>query len=431
MKLILKNIGLIKSAELTLHPLSVIAGENDNGKSTVGKVLFCILKAVNIHKDDQQDFQNAQLRDKLHEIRFVLRRSVRFQDDDSEKLLEPFRYFNTGNSVSREHAIRIAHKIQMMCREKLIPDEATRQIEVLLGELSAILLEPEDTRAATEDIFRRVFAAEFDSSILLHGATRGSIELIKNERLVLQLEIGEENTVRLVDDVEPIELTDATFIESPLILNHHDAFIRTQTMFEMNRSKTARLGQAYTTLHAKDLLDKLLVPAIPQDLFSPNSVIQKTIQVLIGGEVGYSKGERDFVFTRDDERISIKNTASGIKTFGLLQILLGNELLSKNTMLIFDEPENHLHPKWQLILAEVLVELTKKGIFVLVSSHSPYMLEALQRYAEIAGQEKETRFFLAKGRIIEDQDQLPEIFDVLAEPFETFRQMDREAMKDA
>ncbi len=44
MELILKNIGMIKRARIKLHGLTVIAGENDTGKSTVGKVLMAMIK---------------------------------------------------------------------------------------------------------------------------------------------------------------------------------------------------------------------------------------------------------------------------------------------------------------------------------------------------------------------------------------------------
>jgi predicted ATPase len=40
MELKLNNIGIIKNANITLDGLTVIAGENDTGKSTVGKVLY-------------------------------------------------------------------------------------------------------------------------------------------------------------------------------------------------------------------------------------------------------------------------------------------------------------------------------------------------------------------------------------------------------
>ncbi|SHO81600.1 ABC transporter ATP-binding protein [hydrothermal vent metagenome] len=42
MQLELKNIGMIKEATLKIDGLTVIAGENDTGKSTVGKALLLI-----------------------------------------------------------------------------------------------------------------------------------------------------------------------------------------------------------------------------------------------------------------------------------------------------------------------------------------------------------------------------------------------------
>ena len=98
--------------------------------------------------------------------------------------------------------------------------------------------------------------------------------------------------------------------------------------------------------------------------------------------------------------------------------------------MVFDEPENHLHPKWQLKLAEILIDLAEQGVYILVSSHSPYMIEALKRYSDLAGLEKESRFYLAKENSIKNEDKLDEIFQVLSEPFEVFRNMDREIFKD-
>ena len=48
MELQLKNIGMIKEANVKLDGLTVIAGENDTGKSTVGKALYSIMKTVSI-----------------------------------------------------------------------------------------------------------------------------------------------------------------------------------------------------------------------------------------------------------------------------------------------------------------------------------------------------------------------------------------------
>ena len=46
MELQLKNIGMIKEANVKIDGLTVIAGENDTGKSTVGKALYLILHVL-------------------------------------------------------------------------------------------------------------------------------------------------------------------------------------------------------------------------------------------------------------------------------------------------------------------------------------------------------------------------------------------------
>ena len=42
MILSLKNIGKVESAKVELNGITVIAGENDTGKSTIGKALYSI-----------------------------------------------------------------------------------------------------------------------------------------------------------------------------------------------------------------------------------------------------------------------------------------------------------------------------------------------------------------------------------------------------
>lgn len=46
-KLTFTNIGMVEKAEIELNGLVCIAGENNTGKSTVGKWLFSIVYALN------------------------------------------------------------------------------------------------------------------------------------------------------------------------------------------------------------------------------------------------------------------------------------------------------------------------------------------------------------------------------------------------
>jgi predicted ATP-dependent endonuclease of OLD family len=184
---------------------------------------------------------------------------------------------------------------------------------------------------------------------------------------------------------------------------------------------------------------KLSFPTLMKDLIFKLEVKYKNSGIDIFDTIvniidGYFKQDKkgDFYFYKDTQQIELENTAMGIKQFGILQVLSKNGYLNSNTLLILDEPEVHLHPKWQLEMAKVIVELVKNGVKVLVNSHSPYMIEALERYAE--KEEVIVDFYLAENGIIDKIDNnnsktLAKIFNKLSAPYETFNKMDSETLK--
>jgi predicted ATPase len=156
--------------------------------------------------------------------------------------------------------------------------------------------------------------------------------------------------------------------------------------------------------------------------------IKDTMISLMKGEFKKDAMGR-FFFDKQGQKIKLLNTATGIKYFGLFQVLSQNNYLTENTILILDEPENHLHPKWQLKMAEVIVELVKNGVKVLVNSHSPYMVEALKRYSEVEKIEEKTNFYLAEEGYIKkindsNSETLVAIYEKLSEPYDVFEQME-------
>ena len=78
----------------------------------------------------------------------------------------------------------------------------------------------------------------------------------------------------------------------------------------------------------------------------------------------------------------MKNTASGIKEIGIIQILLNHRKLKDNSFLIIDEPEVNLHPDWQVKFAEIIVFLAKRlNIHIYINSHSPMFIEAISIFS--------------------------------------------------
>ena len=422
MELQLKNIGMIKEANVKIDGLTVIAGENDTGKSTVGKVVFCIIKAISRYEEDFQESKYYKVGVILERLFFYLRRNINLDDDlyiEIKNILD-INYFEKmlNNNKTEEYIDKIKNYVSNINNQTF----NSRLIEERLLQLENIIKLPEDKQSSIESALNKVFRSEFNSDILTHGCENGFIKLYENSLLLLDIVIHKNNKIELKNEVEPIEIKEATFIETPLILNNHDLLIRSQTGLELTKRSSRRLGIPYTTLHTKDLFDKLKSENF--DLSFDNEFeceIREEISNIINGEIVYDDDEKDFIYIKNGNKVAIKNTATGIKAFGIIQLLIENGFIDRTSLLILDEPEIHLHPKWQLQYAQIITTLVKYDIPVMVTSHSPYMIQALIKYAKNSNISDKSNFYL-----IDKDDELAEsknvnnsineIFELLAKP---------------
>lgn len=68
MKIQLTNINKIKEATIHLKGLTVIAGTNDTGKSTLGKMLFTVIKSLGETHVNQEEERAQRIMDKLEQL---------------------------------------------------------------------------------------------------------------------------------------------------------------------------------------------------------------------------------------------------------------------------------------------------------------------------------------------------------------------------
>lgn len=65
-------------------------------------------------------------------------------------------------------------------------------------------------------------------------------------------------------------------------------------------------------------------------------------------------------------------------------------------MIVLDEPEIHLHPKWQLKFAEILILLQKEfDLNIILTSHSPYFINAVEVYSAEHNIADKCKYYLA------------------------------------
>lgn len=72
--------------------------------------------------------------------------------------------------------------------------------------------------------------------------------------------------------------------------------------------------------------------------------------------------------------IPIYMTSSAVKSLALLDVYVRN-IADKGDLLLIDEPELNLHPGNQLLMARFLARLVNRGINVLITTHSDYLIK--------------------------------------------------------
>jgi len=326
MEITIKNIGSLPKAKILLEGLTVIAGENDTGKSTIGKLLFSIIKADNMATASQT---SQQLMNTMVNLVF-----------DSQ-------ISNDGKVIIQNEGVPI-------------------------------------------------YSVKFD----------------KNQCSSFECQATDS----------PFKET--TFIQTPFVwdlIDFFDSVLRIKQNQEITQN-IMPFSFKYPYI-IWDIYLKITNTPIKTDI-ETNKLV-KNINNIIQGS--FEQRQQKIVFQRQKESILLMNVAAGIKYFGLLQRLAENNQLSRDNVLIFDEPENHLHPEWQLLLARLLVDLVNQyKVYVLVNSHSPYMIEALKVYSDI-NIKGQTHFYFNQLTDMgieakEVTNDLSSVFEKLSLPFQKLEQ---------
>ena len=102
-------------------------------------------------------------------------------------------------------------------------------------------------------------------------------------------------------------------------------------------------------------------------------------QEMIGGQLKISTpkvGIPEIEYEYDDHKIPLHRVSSSISEIAPITLFLKHTVM-KGDLLIIEEPEAHLHPSNQLILARYIVKMIRAGLNVLITTHSTIILEQL------------------------------------------------------
>lgn len=110
---------------------------------------------------------------------------------------------------------------------------------------------------------------------------------------------------------------------------------------------------------------------------------RKSLGNAIGGRIGYDEKQNSWFFYGENNRkFDLSLTSEGIKKISILDALLGNHYLSRNSIVIIDEVEANLHPEMIARFMDIVYLLAKGGLQFFISSHSYFVIKKLYILAQ-------------------------------------------------
>lgn len=429
MRLNITHINKIKKADIVLNGLTVIAGNNDSGKSTVGKLLFSVIKSLS-----NADRLSSQSQDRIMRVNSALLYAyVTHAEKESGEKIKGVILPSTSTAFLKD-AESFANDKRWVSQLKrklekinIVPQQRAKIIRSI-DQLVQLATESSNSEKMLERAFQSIIGAEFLNSICTYNTEMSEICFSEGQGKDITIQIKENKVTEFKCKTETF-VKDATLVESPLYIHLIDILASAQTLGEHHYFNVAGIGKdvlrPLINYHIKDMAQKLdaFRFSLPDNVYSP--FIQKAQTLtdnITGGHFYFDNAKQNMYWKEGEQNYAPVNVASGIKAFGVLQMLLETQALDESKILIWDEPENHLHPEWQIKFASVLVELAKAGIPILISSHSPYFIQAVRYFADKLSMNDFVNYYLAEETedelcVLEDvTDDLNRIFMKLAQP---------------
>jgi len=409
MQLKIEGIGKIQNSTIEMQGITVIAGKNNTGKSTYGKVLYCMFNAFFNKKE-------AIRNDRINNIHSLICNAF------------PNELGHNMNSVIK----KIANEMENVDKESFSEDEIKEIVHGFISEPSLFMEEKKEENEiinnlvknikrsidVDDDIVQKViisryFRSEFEGQInhVNRPSTAGVSSLII-EKKKIDVIIENNKCNKFMDDVGI--RNSAIYMDTPFVIDD----------FSIPRK---RIGS--TINHRRNLLYRLNKELSDNTVIEEAIINQKVTNILsnihlvTNGSFKEDKENRMFMEKGLEKPIPLFNVSAGMKPFLIIKRLLELGEIKEQDVLILDEPEIHLHPEWQLQFAEILILLQKEfNLTILITTHSPYFLNALEVYSKKHEREKYCNYYLAQNKedysIVEDvTNKTNEIYALMEDPF--------------
>ena len=376
MKIMVKNLGVLRQAEFSLGDLTVICGKNNTGKTYATYALYGFLRWWRENMDLAEIIRipNRSIQELLDSgvTRIDLLKYMKNTDRIMDKMCESYteslpNIFATSKEQFRDSLFRVyldenqihesmkplpldrelrtqRHRIFSVSKlkESMIL-EASLLVDKSEIEIPNFIIERFISEAIREILFSRSMPDTFISSAERTGAAifRKELNFARN-RLLKEMS-------RTDDNVDPRELLSKSYQDYALPVENNVEFTR----------------QIEDYAKHKSFLDE-----------KHPDVLERFAEI-IGGTYKVDR-DRGLYFTPRHARVKLNmgESASGVRSMLDIGFYLRHGV-ERGDILMVDEPELNLHPENQRRIARLFARLTNLGVKVFITTHSDYIIKEL------------------------------------------------------
>lgn len=453
MELKLCNIGKIIEAEFKFDGITVLAGNNNTGKSTVGKVLYAILENMGSWPMEYSSMREKNIKSILLEAAYALEsfclehtEAKRKRTARAEALVSSYASEQNFIASIEDAQLQLADNkignmqdslaeiLQHFARDYIALYAQAKISEVMQRHTSFIKnwVEKTETKLCKE---ARLDEQEYQEQMLKNSLDRWLYRQVLRlgaDKGTMGLKTGKGDKYILNISEGRVKLNKA------IRMNRHIHYVASPFLYD---EVNAMRGQVTQERICGIMTPEPLTERIPHK-FSPTTVrmaqdystgdVKNVLQLMQKAMNGRAEAisKEGFKFRDNDVAayINAGNVSTGVKAMAFLEYALRIGAITKSDILVFDEPEINLHPEWQIIYARVLVMLQKKmDLRIIITTHSPYFIRALECLSytnEIMDKlniylfEQDGDHKLRIRNMSEQEEGLPKLYEQLSHPLD-------------
>lgn len=374
MKLTIEKLGRIEHAEIEIRPLTVFVGANNANKTWAAYALYGLLRFLTWRKPavggvrsmgtSLLKIQTESVRERvLNEVKAVVDRMPTGEADTTEI------------DISRRGLIE---SIDLPVEFTLFPEQL-RTLLGLEGELAdgcrATLQVPaEEFREQDAEVSIQLEHAQ--RSLRIHWTTEEpEIKLSVQLKSGASLEELRERARKLIRAFAQRFLSMGLVLPLP-------AERKVLASLYKHLPDRGSLGGVLSE-PAADFMSFLITADALWRTREPSTAMLPVLDLLdariLGGSVGFQEmegGQRLMFVPRGGPALPMHATSSMVRSLAGLELYLRHAAREGDTLII-DEPEMNAHPEAQIKLIELLALLVNKGIRVILTTHSSYIVDHL------------------------------------------------------